>query len=279
VLTLLQKQEPSRTFALLDSDIFATGPFLSGLAARVARVDALFSCPPIWSTPAYDVLPEQFGYVSGVYERLHDGQCLGNSSFAIYDNEVLSCCIEETGVAFEACAWENVPKGLQTKLSEQGKSKLFYDTGKLLNVLLGLRGCRSEFVPLPDLVHVGGISAETLAARQPAWWSTLHRALVLTLPSAVRKLTGVDQHAEEWRRQLSLEELAWDAARQARRTATCRYLSKVLADLFAGEPIDASFEHDDEQLRARVRRAQAQIEKLYWNSFDRLNDSRRARAA
>jgi hypothetical protein len=271
-LTLLQKRETSRTFACLDSDIFATGAFLPGLQARAARVDALFSCPPIWSTGEYETIRGDFGCVSGVYQRLHDGLCIGNSYFAIYDNDVLSCCIEETGVTFENCAWQQVPVGIQHKLTEQGRAKLFYDTGKLLNLLLATRGCRSEFVALPELVHIGGISGETLAV-PPQWRTTLRAAVSSRVPDFIRKLAGLEP-SSDWRRQLSDEELAWDAAKQARRSATCRYFSKLLADLFAGDEVDAAFDHPDAQLRALVARAQAQVEKLYWNSADRLNNPR-----
>ena len=44
-LTILQRQEKARYFTFLDSDVFATGEFLSDLIQSLASADAVFSSP------------------------------------------------------------------------------------------------------------------------------------------------------------------------------------------------------------------------------------------
>ncbi len=275
VLTLLQQGESSGTFAFMDSDIFATSEFLSPFLERADDLDAVFSCPPIWSTPEYEVMRPEFGCLAGAYQHLDDGTCVGSSYFAIYDSERLQHCIDETGVTFDLYPWSQIPAVVQRELVDQGRQKALYDTGKLLNILLESRGCGVAHLSLPNLVHVGGISGETLSNRSD-WVRTLRARLSTSLAGRVRRVIG---DKSDWRQQLTSEERAWDRVKQLRRSTTCRHFSTLVQALLAGRSAEVSFDHEDSELAERVDRAQRQIANIYRKWAHRLEDSRIARAA
>lgn len=278
VLTLLQQRETSETFAFMDSDIFATGDFLSPILERAGRLDAFFSCPALWSTPEYETMGPEFQCLSGAYHQLDDGLCVGNSYFAIYDNECLRDCIRETGVTFNLYTWDQVPAGIRQILSRQGRRKVLYDTGKLLNVLLADRGHHSEFTRLPTLEHVGGISGSTLS-EQPRLLDRLHGPVAAHTRRSLRRLLRRVRGRSQWQRELSVVEREWDRVKQARRSATCRHFSSVLQGLCDGSSPSDVFDHDDVELCARVDWAQTRIESMYRRWADRLDESPVARAA
>ena len=158
VLSLLQEQEESPFFAFMDSDIFATAPFLENLLAAARGADAVFSCIPLWATDQCLRASRDSMVLSGAFNELADGTCVGTSYFAVYDNQKLSRCRAETAVDLRLYLWRQIPRRLCRELRAAGKVKGIYDTGKLVNILLGHRGASLTFKISAGLFHVGGIS-------------------------------------------------------------------------------------------------------------------------
>ena len=206
-LTLLQHRETSPVFAFMDSDIFATGDFLEELDWSPSQSAARFSCPPVWSNPQLEKLPEQFGVLSGTYNRLHDDFCVGSSYFAVYDNEVLTQCIQQTGINFEYSRWTQLPWRLRLELRRAGKEMLIYDTGKLLNILLQLKlHSKLDFHRLNTVEHIGAVSCRTLQQTGSPLRQAL-RSAAQTMPRSARLLCWHAGMHYGWRDLLCDEEV------------------------------------------------------------------------
>lgn len=159
VLNYLQSMTKTAYFCVMDSDIFATAPWLDRLSERLQQADAVFSGMPLWVAPGHDRFPHWFRGLSGEYSHDARGDCLGVTYVAVYDNAVLNSLRVREEVGFEAREWSDVPPRLHAALSRQGLSGRHFDTGKLLNVLMRASH-RLEFVEEPGLCHIGGASFE-----------------------------------------------------------------------------------------------------------------------
>tara|TARA_R110002072_G_scaffold99008_1_gene217952 strand:+ start:57901 stop:59028 length:1128 start_codon:yes stop_codon:yes gene_type:complete len=254
VLSLLQNHNESPVFAFMDSDIFATGDFLKELNWSPADSAGIFSCPPAWSNAELERLPQGYGILSGVYSQLHDGFNVGSSFFAMYDNKLLTQCMKETGITFQPYLWEQVPPDLQTELVETGKQMAFYDTGKLLNILLQLRYDASiEFRQCESLEHLGGISGFKLS-RTRELYGLLQCAWSSVLPRGVRHLFRWAGMYNGWREMVSDAEARWVDARHSRRRQVVDYYSRLLRCLAENKMLGFEFEHRDAAMTRAVSR-------------------------
>jgi len=168
LLTWLQRQNKSPWFCCIDSDIFATGPFIESIKTYFKNHDAFFTGHPLWHAPEDIRLPQEFRRLHGIHFSTADGKALGGTYFAIYDNEILSEAINSTGVDFSTCRWEDVPEHHHATLRNAGLDKLEYDTGKLLTSLMYTQGKRFKIENLPAVCHLGGFSSR--AADEPAYY-------------------------------------------------------------------------------------------------------------
>jgi hypothetical protein len=266
-LTYLQRQETGSRFAFLDSDIFATGDFLGDLFGRGGGVDALFSCPPLWSNDRLSTLPQGFQMASGVYRQTHDGICLGGSYFAIYDNRILTECLERYGIALRLYLWEDVPAALRERLADAGLQMTLYDTAKLANILLNLDGFSCRFLTTPHLHHVGGISGAALSRRRNLY-GLVSRGWSTVLPRIGRKLATWAGLHNGWRERVSPAEVRWEDARRDRRRSVCGRIYRLLQALEQGEPLSA-YQNDDEELADAVRQFEDRVCEHYpqWRAW------------
>lgn len=157
-------QEPQ--FCFMDSDIFATGPFLPSVSEAISRYKALFSCTPLWCKPGESILPPDHSEIQGRHSHTEDGICLGSTYFAIYDSDVLASIMKNEDVNFDVVRWEQIRSDHQKVLQEMRLNRQEYDTGKLINLLLHLRGHSSRFLDIPQLHHLGGFSRYSTDGRK-----------------------------------------------------------------------------------------------------------------
>lgn len=254
-LSRLQEMEGSGAFAFIDSDVFATGPWQGAVEEGLAQRDAVFSCPPVWSDRDLETMPLDFVILGGCYQHLADGRCLGNSYFGIYDNRRLQQTIDRYGVGFEKRHWDQVPRRLRKLVRQLGLRTRIFDTGRLLNLLLGLDGGDLAHLPLPQLGHVGGVSGLGLAR---------DRAARLSLPSRLRRrLTATLRRASRGWSSISAAERELLRRKSLRRRATVAFFSTLLRDLAEERWESPGLTLDDPQLEARVRAAEAAILTLF----------------
>ncbi len=157
-LNYLQRFCEKEFFCFMDSDIFASGLFIKEFISLFKNHSALFSCRPLWCKPSEQILPEDDVRMRGWYNQCGPYFCLGSSYFAIYNQNVLNYYIKNTGITFQRYSWSDVPDNLKKAISEKGLRKKVYDTGKLLNVILGLRGENLINIESRHLKHIGGLS-------------------------------------------------------------------------------------------------------------------------
>jgi hypothetical protein len=267
VLSMLQKDETSPVFAFMDSDIFATGDFLDEFNWSPTDSAAVFSCPPAWSNAELEQLPDGYGILSGVYSQMHDGFDVGSSFFAMYDNELLTRCMNETGLTFKPYMWDQLPPELQSEMTATGKRMAFYDTGKLLNIVLQLRyGAEIEFRRSDSLEHLGGISGFKLA-RARELYGILQCAWSSVLPRGARYLFRWAGLYNGWREMVTDGEASWVDARHARRRQVVGFYTRLMQYLLECGGAEPTFMHKDTSMTAEVRRVAGLLRDGYpnWN--------------
>lgn len=149
-------------FACVDSDIFARAPFLSGAQTLLADCAGVFCGRPCWLTEADTVMPDGFAFMSGRFSTTQSGQCLGTSYCMIYRRPELETVMARTGVTFHARSWFDLSSEQRASLSEMELAKRRYDTGKLVNLMLGRDGFSLAMSSEPNLVHVGALSSDAM---------------------------------------------------------------------------------------------------------------------
>lgn len=241
VLNYLQAMTTDRYFCFMDSDLFATGDFLSELMPLLRGRAAVFSGAPAWMTFAQGILPSHFVTVSGVHHQTDRGTCLGSSYFAIYDNRALTDCLQATGIGFQTCRWGELPGQIRQSFASLGWQKQGFDTGKVLNLLLQLRGQDLQYADSERLRHIGGFSFLSQDnSNLRGWKQRLSERLV---NSPLGPLT--EQVRQRWRTHLALrnaeglsleEYLAIRQRRVGQRDPTRHYFRQLLRALAVGQP-------------------------------------------
>ena len=265
VLNELHAMQESSAFAFLDSDCFATGDWLPDLVSGAQEADAVFAGRPIWSLDWSPTLPAGFGVLSGAYDRLSDGACVGGSYFAAYDSTALRACMRATGVSFREYRWRDVPDAVQGQLVRAGKRLEWYDTGKLLNIMLGLRGAGCENVTLRHLRHIGAISSALCVRRRRLLVQSLDRVGAL----------GAVRRAQRWLAPHSALTMGDEERRvrerhtRLRETVSAHFWS-LLRSLDEGRGRPSRIDRVDADLARVIRSVEREVMDIYasWTARD-----------
>lgn len=166
-LNFLQKQETSAYFCFMDSDVLATGNFLKEFIPYLGEYSAVFSGRPSWQQLSGIIFPGDHRRLNGRFIQTGDGGLLGCSYFAIYDNKKLTRLINDTGVAFNKFYWKDIPLYYQKRLERLGLCSEYYDTGKILNILMREKGEKLKYIESGGLHHLGGFSCASTRAHKP----------------------------------------------------------------------------------------------------------------
>ena len=83
-LNHLFEMDEEDIFAFMDSDIFATGPWLDTLLDELETHAGCCSCMPIWHRPDDAEMPSDYNIMGGRYVRTTDGHFLGVTYLAMY---------------------------------------------------------------------------------------------------------------------------------------------------------------------------------------------------
>jgi hypothetical protein len=165
-LNYLQKMETSNYFCFMDSDILAADNFLTQLLPLTNKYCAIFSGRPAWLEKDQDILPPGRTRVMGRFRHTNNGLQLGCSYFAIYDNRKLTRFIKTNGFGFDNFYWQNIPPQSHLQLVKMGLPASYYDTGKVLNILLQESGEKLIYCEPRGLHHIGGLSCGVLLSRR-----------------------------------------------------------------------------------------------------------------
>jgi len=162
VIDYLQAINQDEYFCFMDSDIFALSelPDLKNIMEE-EDLSGLFSAMPLWVKKSEYIFRRNFRIMLGTYNQLGDGQCIGSTYFAIYKSKDLKEIIEYYGASFEEASSKHLSVEIQNLLKRIGFNQTFFDTGKVINLLLQHHGYKLRNITLPQLCHIGGTSYET----------------------------------------------------------------------------------------------------------------------
>ena len=165
-------------FCFMDSDILATDDFMAELRPALPGAAGLFSAWPITITAAERILPEDGRSISGRHSHTATGLCLGGSYCAIYEHTALARALRLAPDGFNCGYWAQLPRETQRFLAASGQERLFYDTGRVLNLYLQGHGGVLRVQECAALLHLGSYSIYTGRAPQPAprFWRRALRA-------------------------------------------------------------------------------------------------------
>lgn len=184
VLNHLQAIERNEYFAFMDSDIFATGPFLERHLKVLKTHDGICSCLPNWYDHQYVEMKDKLANMTGYFLNNHD-HFLGVSFYSIYHKSAIQETIQSTGINFQRYTWRQLPEQHKSTLINLGLKKNSYDTAKLLNIFLQQRGRKLVYQSTPNLVHLGGFSS--LSSQTKSCYFILRNHLIQNMPSPLRR--------------------------------------------------------------------------------------------
>lgn len=144
-------------FAMADSDVFATGPFLADVGLRPGEAGS-FAAPPVWITREEQILSEGAQAVGGRVRELRDGTVVGGTYIAMYDRAAVAPLVRAAPRGWGQHFRMTLPRETNRKLDEHGFGFRLFDTGRLLNLQLLTEGRTLVNRDSPRLHHIGGIS-------------------------------------------------------------------------------------------------------------------------
>ena len=253
-LSYLQSLETSEYFCFLDSDILATDYFLPTFASYLDQYAGLFSCSSSWCKAEEQILPASFQRMAGRHNRTDQSVCLGSTYFCIYNNYLLTQIMQSTDINFNPYLWSEIPVQYQDELIKIGLDKAYYDTGKLLNLLLLQQGRLLAFRETTSLQHIGGLSLVSDQVMPQSIFgriSNLIRSQGRELKRTAAKLT-----ANYFSRQTGM--YFTDAEEKARRTLLGRkfvvssYFTHLLRALSENQPLPKLLTIDDSEIEEKV---------------------------
>jgi hypothetical protein len=247
LLNYLHSLEHSDYFCFLDSDILATGDFVSEMLPYLDRYAAVFSASPIWCAEEPPIVPADSARIPGGLSKTSDGLCIGNTCFAIYDNRVLIPFLQTTDVTFQLYQWPDIPGPYQSQLLSMGLKKRAYDNGRVLNILLAARGNRLVFVDSPSLQHIGSFSG-AIAKRK-------RRGLAKRVRRSIRSRQRQSGKARD--------RLTPIRAKRAYKVPTALYFHELLQSLFERAPLPPIPELGNADLEGRIESVTANLVSLY----------------
>lgn len=157
-LNYLLARTNTETFCFLDSDIFASGPFLDEIINQLSGHAAVFGGAPFWLRPQDQQMSPDVNIACGEHNRTHTGLPLGSTFLAVYDNRALTDFVTAQGMGFEIRDWPQLPSTLQAWCAKREMRGYWFDTGKALNLGLQQQGLAIAVVDTPNLLHLGGLS-------------------------------------------------------------------------------------------------------------------------
>jgi hypothetical protein len=145
-------------FAILDSDVMATGDFLSELAERPSGCGAICSAWPIWIEDDEAVCAASQTFVGGPYRKLSDGTEVGGTGCAIYDRAALQTALRQIPAGLSNQTFHALGDGVRVSLAERGWNCIRFGTARVAHLQLVLQGNPIVNRHCAHLHHIGGVS-------------------------------------------------------------------------------------------------------------------------
>ncbi len=166
-LTQLFARSSDPYFCFMDSDILAAGDFMAELQPLLADAAGVFSAWPLMVRNQEKVLQADHQYIGGHHLATPTGVCLGGTYFAMYHRAALTAAMQYAPDGFGVSYRRQLPWATRSLLKRVAQERLFYDTGRLLNLILIDQGYLLRTLETDRLCHIGSYSMLTHQASHP----------------------------------------------------------------------------------------------------------------
>lgn len=265
-LNFLHARTNADYFCFMDSDIFATGPFLDDFRTDLEQVDLFSSGLPLWHSEKDITIPKHFRHMHGIHAYTDDGLTIACDYFVIYDKKAFDAVRGATGADLAVCGWQQIAPGNQQLIQQLGQQRADYDSGKVLTLLMLARGARIRFRQSDKLQHIGGFT-EVGAQRGALLYSRgRFDQLAYNVPGAMNRIMlAIADAWYAWRRapaDNSRSENIALASRIRRRTTTARYFYLLIVGLMDDKAVPAVPQLGDPVAERRLADASNAIREL-----------------
>lgn len=146
------------TFAILDSDVLASGDFLADLARPPAGWGALCTGWPVWIEDGEAVCDDDQPFAGGPYRVLRDGTAIGGTSCTVYDRGALRAALRGVprGLANQTAVDLDAPT--LAAFRARGWRFTRFGTARVAHLRLVLQSRPVINRDSAHLHHIGGVS-------------------------------------------------------------------------------------------------------------------------
>ncbi|MBF0232541.1 MAG: glycosyltransferase family 2 protein [Desulfamplus sp.] len=260
-------------FCFMDSDIIATGEFLTQPISYLDSHTGVFTGTPLWIKSEEEILSPSFQIVSGHHQVTENAIPLGSTYFALYDNKKLTTVIQNTGVGFQRYVWEEIPHPFQSQLTKAGLSRKVYDTGKLLNFLLFVHNEPLIFFNSNTLSHLGGVGIRAFHNKPKGWKHRLLDRLPAKLSDRLKHFHFNISFLNKTKG-MSISDIELKAIfeqRQQHRDTVRYFFWQLLVALFKRESVPSTPITGDYEIDAKVSKATKNIITMFEEFSDKID--------
>ena len=257
-LNQLFARSSDRYFCFMDSDILAAGDFMAELQPLLSAAAGVFSAWPLMVRNHEKVLQADHKYIGGHHLATPTGVCLGGSYFAMYQRAALTAAMQYAPAGFCVSSRRQLPLATRALLKRVGQERLFYDTGRLLNLILIDQGYLLRTLETEQLCHIGSYSMLTPQVSQPPPVSPFSvrmssRRVAKQLVRVVKEVVNGQTYRRWVNRQLF--DVAQKQQKRQLRREVALYFSALLQALAAGTTRPDIVVLNDPEFDPRIQRA------------------------
>ena len=155
----LLSRSRDRWFGILDSDVLASGDFMTDLVPHLDDCAGVFSAPAVWRLPALAQTPDHAPFLGGSSDTLRDGTPIGLTHTGIYDRALLQTAIDALPHGLRKGSWSDlIPTSMRRELKRRNWHYRRFGTARVVHLRLLLDGHRLKNIPSSHLHHIGGLS-------------------------------------------------------------------------------------------------------------------------
>ncbi len=261
---LLARSDES-TFAIIDSDILATGDFLAELEDRPSTCGAICTGWPVWIEDDEAICDPAQPFLGGPYRALADGTAAGGTGCAIYDRAALRAALEVIGAGLRNRLAGSLPAKVRRAFAARGWNFARYGTARVAHLELVRQGNPIVNRDCTLLHHLGGLSHTTDIAFPRAtqkWKRTASLLMRGERSPAINFMTNVKRRlTPEGRRQ---------ARTYARKKRVVVQASAWMDSLRRGEPLPPAMPTGSAEVNSRFERTREALTRDYPALCDRV---------
>ncbi len=157
-LNHLVSESDEQHFGIVDSDVLATGDFVTELLPKLETSAAACGGWPVWLADAESVCADLRGFLGGPYRTLADGTEVGGTSCALYDRLELAQALQALPRGLARQSAEDLPAPVRAAFGSRGWDFHRFGTARAAHLYLLATGNSVANVDLSTLHHIGGVS-------------------------------------------------------------------------------------------------------------------------